>query len=242
VAEAIYFGLMTASAEESADEARKALHSTGQPGGVHGGGRAHPESLDGHRDRAFHGSRRRSRQATAKQLEQHGAPGSSRGSARIGGPLSQVARRRLRFSKPWPNCCGSRTAARSQLHVYNGRLYRLRLRRERPTRKAGEHFPLSRPGGRARSSLWTGVVQRVASGGKPIDFRLWVDESAAHPIPLRIEYQPKSYLTAGIRSGVVSFAKRVTPTPRLWDCPVFQEPRVPRVSADCCQGPIGICW
>ena len=41
---------------------------------------------------------------------------------------------------------------------------------------------------RIAGSLW------AAGGGRPIEFRLWVEEGAARPLPLRIEYQPKSYL------------------------------------------------
>jgi hypothetical protein len=76
-------------------------------------------------------------------------------------------------------------------YIYNGRLYRLWLRRTADP-KAGEFFRARGLASGAVNEL-TGRLQRVA-GGKPIDFRLWVEQSAAHPVPLRIEYQPKSYL------------------------------------------------
>jgi hypothetical protein len=31
-------------------------------------------------------------------------------------------------------------------------------------------------------------------GDKPIEFRMWIEDGAARPLPLRIEYQPKAYL------------------------------------------------
>jgi hypothetical protein len=39
----------------------------------------------------------------------------------------------------------------------------------------------------------SGKVQREA-GGKETQFRIWVEEGNRRPIPLRIEYQAKSYL------------------------------------------------
>jgi len=38
-----------------------------------------------------------------------------------------------------------------------------------------------------------GKVRRE-SGGKETDFRLWIEEGAEQPLPLRIDFQPKSYL------------------------------------------------
>jgi len=38
-----------------------------------------------------------------------------------------------------------------------------------------------------------GKLRRDA-GGKEIAFQLWVEEGAGRPLPLRIEYQAKSYL------------------------------------------------
>jgi hypothetical protein len=76
-------------------------------------------------------------------------------------------------------------------YIYNGRVYRLRLRRT-ADQEASEHF---RARGLASGPVIAvaGVLQRI-DGGKQIDFKLWVEQSAAHPVPLRIEFQPKSYL------------------------------------------------
>ncbi len=186
--EAIYFGLMTASGEESAEEARKALHSTVSqlaytavdariqshstetatahftaPSALSAGHRAQLEQM--------------ARQALAE------APRKSVGlspDSEAPPPFLQAMAELLRQ----PNGGEGR-------YIYNGHLYRLRLRRAADP-KAGEYF---RNRGLASGPVIavTGALQR-ASGGKPIDFRLWMEESAAQPIPLRIEYQPKSYL------------------------------------------------
>jgi hypothetical protein len=39
----------------------------------------------------------------------------------------------------------------------------------------------------------SGTLQRE-HGGKPIDFRLWIEKDAPQPIPLRIDYRAKAYL------------------------------------------------
>ena len=39
----------------------------------------------------------------------------------------------------------------------------------------------------------TGRLRREA-GGKETEFRLWIPSGAERPLPLRIEYQAKSYL------------------------------------------------
>jgi hypothetical protein len=38
-----------------------------------------------------------------------------------------------------------------------------------------------------------GSLRRLEDG-KPIEFHLWIEEGAPRPLPLRIDYQPKSYL------------------------------------------------
>jgi hypothetical protein len=39
----------------------------------------------------------------------------------------------------------------------------------------------------------TGMLWRE-DGGKPVEFKLWIEDDTRHPVPLRIEYQPKTYL------------------------------------------------
>ena len=46
-----------------------------------------------------------------------------------------------------------------------------------------------------------GKVRREA-GGKETEFRLWIEEGAAPPVPLRIDFQPKSYLRLVLEAEV----------------------------------------
>ena len=188
MAEAIYFGLMTAAAEESADEARKALHSSARQvayaavdarieGHSMETATAHfsaPSDLSaGHRTKL----EEMARQALAAAPRQSVNLAADRMPP---SPFLQTLAELLR-----------RPNANEGRYVYNGRLYRLRLRRAADP-KAGEHF---RAVGLAHGEVTavTGVLQRMV-GGKPIDFRLWIEASAPQPLPLRIEYQPKSFL------------------------------------------------
>jgi hypothetical protein len=65
-------------------------------------------------------------------------------------------------------------------YAYNGHWYRLKVERSAEPKSPG--------------------VIRVSGSscrmdnGKPVEFRLWIEEHAARPLPLRIEYQAKSYL------------------------------------------------
>jgi hypothetical protein len=188
-AESIYFGLMTASPEESAAEARKALHQeTREQMYTAIEGRIAPgdvETVTSHfmaparlsvaqNDDLLAMARHALSDAPPKtaEFDPHGAPR----------PTFLQALAAL-LQDP------SSTATR---YVYNARLYSLTLRRS-PDPKATAYFREARlvpPGStviRAEGRLCREV------GGKEIDFQVWVEEGA-RPLPLRIEYQPKSYL------------------------------------------------
>jgi hypothetical protein len=78
-------------------------------------------------------------------------------------------------------------------YVYAVRLYRLWLHKAADPR-ATEYFQkrkLISPG--AKVIRASGTVRREA-GGKDTQFGIWVEEGNRRPIPLRIEYQAKSYL------------------------------------------------
>jgi hypothetical protein len=77
-------------------------------------------------------------------------------------------------------------------YIYCGRIYRMHLTCS-PDAKSTETF-------RSRG-LDTGTEAiRIASrirreaGGRETEFRIWIPSPPARPLPLRIEYQPKSYL------------------------------------------------
>jgi hypothetical protein len=185
--EAIYFGLMTASAEESTEEARRALHSTASQVAY----TAVDARIQSH--------------STETATAHFTAPAAFSLGHRV--QLEQMARQALASAPrnsvdlspdgvPTPPFLDAlaellhRPNGGEGRYIYNGRLYHLRLRRAADP-KASEHF-LARGLVSGPVIAMTGMLQRV--GGKQIDFRLWVEESAAHPVPLRIEYQPKSYL------------------------------------------------
>jgi hypothetical protein len=188
--ESIYFGLMTASPEESAEEARRALRSQEQmvvyttiagrvaPGDV--------ETTTAHFTASSH--------VSPAQYED----------------LMRMAWQALSSEAPKPpeldpRSAGVRTflhalaglledeSARETRYIYNGRSYRLSLRRS-PDPKAAAYFS-----GKSLISPDAGVARcegklRREPGGKEQSFQVWIESPAARPLPLRIEYQPKSYL------------------------------------------------
>jgi hypothetical protein len=190
IREASYFGVMTASPEESAEEARKALQSTAADaayaairGHVAGGQVETATAL-------FTGPARFS---PARRNELY---------ARAEKALSTAANKPPEFSAagviPAPflhslaNALRSAEQGQSQ-YVYNGRLYRLWLRHAADP-KAATYFQergILRAG--AAVVRVSGKVRREA-GGKETDFRVWIEQGAAQPMPLRIDLQPKAYL------------------------------------------------
>ena len=185
--EALYFGLMTSSPEESAEDARKALHSTASE--------VVYSAIEG---RAAVGD------AATRRVH---FTASSKLSASQWSELETLARQALAGSNPRTPEFDPRSACPAtfletmaeMLHrrteegryVYDGRIYRLSLHRA-PDAKSTAYF--------RERGMTSGVVIRVngrlrrEAGGREFDFRLWVEEGAARPLPLRIEYQAKSYL------------------------------------------------
>jgi len=188
--ESLYFGLMTASPEETAEEARRALHPTAK--GVT------YTTIDG-----------RITKGSVETVVAHFiAP--AQWSAKSRNELVERARMALSASSPKPPEFDTRGVEarpflqvladilrqrdRADSHfVYNGRLYHLWLEKSADP-KAAAYF-------RKRGLVSAGaqVVRAAArlrreAGGRESDFRVWVDEQATQPIPLRIEYQAKSYL------------------------------------------------
>jgi hypothetical protein len=189
IRDAIYFGLMTASNEESAEEARKALHSKATESTY--------TVIEG----------RIAGDASTSALAHFMAP--SRISAERRAELVTMGHRALSavpvqpagftmapFPSPFLNALADALFGPPQLesrYVYAGRLYRLWLRKT-PDPKATEYFQkrkLISPS--AKVVRASGTVQRDG-GGKDTHFGIWVEEGNRRPIPLRIEYQPKSYL------------------------------------------------
>jgi hypothetical protein len=187
--DAIYFGLMTASNEESAEEGRKALHSKATESAY--------TVIEG----------RIAGDASTSALAHFMGP--SRISVARRGELVTMGRRALsgvpvqpagftmaQSPPPFLNALADALLGRPQVesrYVYAGRLYRLQLQKTADP-KATEYFQkrkLIAPG--AKVVRASGTVRRDA-GGIATQFGIWVEEGNPRPIPLRIEYQAKSYL------------------------------------------------
>jgi hypothetical protein len=187
--QSIYFGLMTASPEESAEAARKALRPAAKEqvytaiDGRIGAGKTEtaivhftaPASLSGeHRAELLE----RARRALAP-AERIAAAGVTRESSHS---FLEV----LAGLLPRPDGAEGR-------YIYSGRPYRIWLARS-VDNTATAHFRerglIAHPAQVLRVS---GKVRREA-GGKETEFRLWIPAGSERPLPLRIEYQARSYL------------------------------------------------
>jgi hypothetical protein len=198
VRESSYFGVMTASPEESAEEAHKALHSAATEAvytAIHG------RIADGQVETAtalFTGPARlsadRRNELFARAEQALAAAPKKPPEFRASGAIPALFLHALADAL--------RTPERGQTqYVYNGRLYRLWVRNAADPRTAA-YF-------RERGMIRAGAgVVRVAgkvrreAGGKETDFRLWIEEGAAQPVPLRIDFQPKSYLRLVLEAEV----------------------------------------
>jgi hypothetical protein len=172
--EAIYFGLMTASPEESAAEARLALHSASKEASYSAiDGRVDAEGIETARAHFVAPARTSSadRQELIERAHQalSGAPKTRTAAQNAPHPFLHALAELLR--DPHRN---------ETRYAYNGRLYDLTVEKSRDPKAAGV----------IRVS---GSLRRI-DGGKPTEFRLWIEEGSPHPLPLRIEYQPKAYL------------------------------------------------
>ena len=187
--ECSYFGLMTASPEEGAEEARKSLHST-----------AKEQVYTAIEGRIGPGE-------TATSIAHFSAPAALSGENRV--ELVGRARRALasvaevRTASPAHETTHSflqelarllmRPDGEAGRYSYSGRPYRLRLTRSADA-KATAYFRERRLiAGLTEVVRVAGRLRREA-GGKETEFRLWIPSGAEQPLPLRIEYQAKSYL------------------------------------------------
>ena len=187
--ECIYFGVMTASPEESAEEARKALHSTAKEQTY--------TAIDA----------RISPAATETSIAHFVAPAAVNGAR--SSELVQLAHQALASAaqpvstnrenaglKPFLQTLADlllKPDGREARYTYAAHSYRLQVSRAEDP-KSTEYF-------RARKLITDAVhIVRVSGrlrrevGGKEIDFRVWIPANSDRPIPLRIEYQAKSYL------------------------------------------------
>jgi hypothetical protein len=186
--ESIYFGLMTSSPEESATEAHKALHDQSKssmystvegrvaPGAV--------ETLTAHftAPAQISPSHYEELVSMARQALSVASAKAPEFDPRQCEPTFLQALARLLES--------DRTDTR---YVYNGRLYRLWLKRGADA-KATAYFREKKLIGAEASVVRAEGRLRREPSGKETDFQIWVEQGARRPLPLRIRYQAKSYL------------------------------------------------
>jgi hypothetical protein len=189
MSDAIYFGLMTASNEETAAEAQKALHSNATEaaysvieGRIAGG--ASTSALAHFIGPARITAERRTELVTL------GRRALSAGSVHPAGfTMAQLP-------PPFLNALADALCGPSQVqskYLYGGRLYRLWLHTVADQNTTEDFRARKLIASTAKVVRASGKVQREA-GGKETQFRIWVEEGNRRPIPLRIEYQAKSYL------------------------------------------------
>ncbi len=188
--ESIYFGLMTASTEESAEQARGALHSNAKeqiyttidgrilPSGseVSIAHFAAPSTLSGAQQQEL---LQLARKALAETAKNAGGPAAPQGQA----PSFLQALAEL-VAHP----------DRSQsTYIYSGRVYSLWVARTGDAKATALFRQSGLIDGNTGIIRVTGTLRRQAGGDKT-GFRIWVPYPSEHPLPLRIEYQAKSYL------------------------------------------------
>jgi hypothetical protein len=192
-AESVYFGLMTSSPEESAEEARKALDSHAKE--------VVYSAIEG----------RIARDALETVGAHFTAP--AQWSVENREDLIKGARMALAGAPPKPpegidpagiRALGSTTfletladVLRDANHnetqyIYNARLYHLHVTRAEDPKATSSFRQRGLIPPNAEVVRATGQLQR--NGGKEQTFRLWFEAGAEKPVPLRIEYQAKSYL------------------------------------------------
>ncbi len=188
-AECDYFGVMTASPEESSDEFHKALHPSAKEQaytaieGRNTTGRtatatAHfmaPAAISGQSMPEMEELAKRALASVQEVVAADGAGGSSHSF------LQELGSLMLR-----PDGVEGR-------YLYAGRAYRLHLSRTVDGKATAQFRARRLIPDSAKIIRVDGRLRREA-GGKETDFRLWISNEAQRPVPLRIEYQAKSYL------------------------------------------------
>ena len=187
--ESHYFGLMTSSPEESAAEARKALYTDAKE--------AWFSAIEGHiTERSIETvsarflAPTRTSAAERSQLMEQARQALAAASTRKQDALAAGLPPRT-FLHVLADVLSGNGPSRTQ-YVYNGRLYHFKVEKS-PDAKAARAFrELGLIGATATLARISGMLWR--DGGKPTEFKLWIEEDNPHPLPLRIEYQPRNYL------------------------------------------------
>jgi len=192
--EAAYFGVLTSSPEETLEEGRRSLGKTGNKwneytainGLSRGGG---SRSAVAHFRLPSSGSSNVHLIAEARANFQNSQPAWREnqwaGNQDTGAPPTFLYGLMKAIRDP-------RRSSETR-YVFSDRSYRLRLEKE-PDRQQGRRFAelglTSQP---ERVVEVRGRIREERSG-RQTTFRLWIEDGAANTLPLRIEFQPRSYL------------------------------------------------
>jgi hypothetical protein len=189
-AESLYFGLMTSSPEENAADARKALHSNSKEASF--------SAIEAHIvERSIETAGAHFIAPARTSAADREALIESARQALSGAPKRKEDRASIEpMPRPFLHTLADlveRPSPSQAQYAYNGRAYTLRVERAADPRVATffREQRLIAPTAnvmRVSGSLWK------QTGDRPIEFRLWMEEGATRPLPLRIEYQPKAYL------------------------------------------------
>jgi hypothetical protein len=192
--EAAYFGVLTSSPEETIEDGKRSL------------GKAAKEWNDYTAIDAHSCSGRTRSAVTRFRLQSPGGPNAH---------VIQEARANFQASHPnwretqWPSDASGqapptflyalvRAIRRPERitdswYVYNERSYRLRIEKE-PDRQQGLRLAQLGLTSRPESVLQVRGRIREEHSSRQVVFRIWIEEGLKNALPLRIEFQPRSYL------------------------------------------------
>ncbi len=200
ILEASYFGFMTASREESLGEARKALHSSSEESMfVAIDGQSRPGEAHSRRARFYSDARAGWNECDRLVHEAEAAirnPDQTSGESRFPTGRSGAAAPTFLYA-----LCRAMSSGETQLkqtYVYSGAQYELTTSKRhdpRTSRRLAEKGLVSQPGS---VTAVTGVIRNLRTGGRT-PFRIWTGD-ASRTVPLRIEYQPRSFLQLALEA------------------------------------------
>jgi hypothetical protein len=186
--EGTYFGYMTSSPEKGLDEARKALETSG--------GRIPYAAAQGRIGAAgATGAIARfplsgeltweQQEAITRQVRGGFAAGTAETKSVGGGALSFLYTVLQGIRMQGPKYSGRA--------VYNGKMYQLTMSKERDEKTARKLVEKRLTANADLVRRISGVVRNEATGSNS-PFKLWIEERMETPVPLRIEYQARSFL------------------------------------------------
>jgi len=194
LSEAAYFGVLTSSPEETLEEGRRSLGKTtnkwNEYTAIDGLSRCGlTRSAVAHFRLPANGApnlrviaeARANFQSNRPPWRQNQWPGDREGQAppTFLYALMRAIRRPQRTSESW--------------YVYSERSYRLHVEKE-PDRQQGERFAELGLTSRPERIIEVRGRTREERSGRQTTFRLWIEDGDASSLPLRIEFQPRSYL------------------------------------------------